>query len=106
MGWNFSPHPERSSKCDLFKLSPREAEDVGDGLEGDLALHDVQALGQGGVIFTGLLPALVGEGEGVAQRGVGEGEGGGVGYGTRDVGHAIVYDAFLDIHGIAVGGGA
>ena len=50
-----------------------KAKDVGNGFEGDLALYDIQALVECGVILAGLAPAFVGKCEGIAQRGIGQG---------------------------------
>ena len=90
----------------IFQRFEGEGEDVGDGFEDDVAIDDVETFGEGGVVLAGLLPAFVGQGQGIAQGGVGEGQRGGVGNGTGDVGHAVVNDAVFDINGFAVGGGA
>ena len=79
-------------------------EDVGNSLEDHLALDDVQTLGQCRIVLAGLLPALVSEGDGIAQGGVGEGQRGGVGHCTRDVGYAVVNYAVHGIDRLAVRG--
>ena len=42
-----------------------EGEDIGDGLEGDLAINDVEALRQSRIVLAGLLPTLIGQGNAI-----------------------------------------
>ena len=78
---------------------------LGDRLIGDLAVDDIESEEEGVVVLAGLPPAFVGQGEGIAQRGIAEGRRRGVGHGTRHVGHGIVEDAVDGVDGMVVRGG-
>lgn len=90
----------------FLDASARKVEYIGNSFINYLTFDDVKALGEGRIVFACLAPALIGESNGVTQCGVGKGEGRGVGYGTRDVSHTIVHNAFLDVNRIAVGSGS
>lgn len=43
-----------------------KSEDIRNSLVGHLAFYDIQTLGQGGIVLASLLPALVGQSDGIA----------------------------------------
>ena len=82
-----------------------QVEGLGDPLVGDLAVNHVEA-GLDTVVVQGrLLPALVGDLDGIGKRGVGQSHGGGDGHGSGHVGNAVVDHAVHDVCGFRVGGG-